>query len=750
MEDVVGKLVDAGGPQNCYFVQGTSSESVQRQIVASAKVHAVPLYQVLLATAAPIATNTSNEKADAPNETLIRLDGIVEWSDVTKKPCWVMVDLQGCSKGRLDEAVLHQLRSAAVGVLCARTNDCNAKFRWVIVAKATQWAQLPRLVVHLSSQARGKWSVADVDEQILREETIEEYADYEECEDATGEVAQLQEDVFNSVSTITQLVYRDCYGQGASFLRAMRDPLKFNLVVSTLDMYHSHCGDIAGYALPTVLHSSRKLQRINLEECSLTDVGVALLAAALRTNPYVTELCLARNPGIGDTGLLALAAALGAGTSCRMEALDLSSNNSLYTEEKQWSASALNALWDSFGQNHNIASVSMSSCGLLSNHIREAARRWLCSNTLKRLVLSDNSIGDVGAAMVIDAARSVSYLDLSHTGVGAAGFAAVGLGCSRENSSLETVLLDSNNALALHALDDGDLIGLSDEMRTAVKEAAPGKAVEYLVNCLRENHTLKTLGLSRVNVGDVGVTMLCDLLVNGQCGLTSLDISNNCNIEEDSAHKVKELLCGGYFDEAQSSSRPSVPLRRLAIAGNSTNIGERALLAMTRNRGLEYLSVADMALVDAMLLPLAESVVTNPYFNLTSLDIGRNFLFMDSVRSLSAVVKNSRILRVSLADTWHKFTDEAGRESSLSRTRDKGLYFLRPLIDAVGSTPNPSLTELDLSHNDVCDEVGREFFNALCNNTTVRYLLLCGNPISEEVLGLDKRFVRDYGQLRHW
>lgn len=213
------------------------------------------------------------------------------------------------------------------------------------------------------------------------DEEIEDYLGYEDCEiaaDAPG-LVDFQEQVFNSDPRIRIVKYqRSIYGsRGDVFIRIMRDALKFNVVVHTLDLTGCRGGDAVCRALSSILHTTRKLHHLNLSECSLTDAGIVELAAALRKNEHIWTINLSRNPMISDVGLVALTTIFGPGTQSRLEGLDLSHNNAVYDKEKQWSRDALNTLWEALPRHPFLKYVSFADCGLAARHVIELSVRWL-------------------------------------------------------------------------------------------------------------------------------------------------------------------------------------------------------------------------------------------------------------------------------------------------------------------------------------------------------------------------------------
>ena len=744
MEDAIIHMAEVGSVHNIYPMISTGDTFANKGLVALHTVSKLIKQPALMEV-------DVNDQADAE----------IDWKRVSRRNIWVVLRLDTAD---VSVAIPTVLRHAAVSVLCARTNDCNPNFKLWLVLHPALFHKLPRLALHLCSLGnKGQWTALDCDNASLLHGDLEFWESFshspEEDAAAVGPIADLQEDVFNSKEDITEVKYDPALADGANYIKIMRDALKFNLCVKTLDMSRSLGGDIIGYCLTSVLHSSRKLQRLVLDECSLTDVGIGQLSKALVTNPFITELSLERNPGIGDMGIMALAAAISSPAS-RLKILNLSRNNSLYTEEKQWTTDALNALWDALGENKFITEVKLCECGILDRDAEQAASRWLSkASQLEVLNIRDNALGDSAVALILDVAPQLRCLDLSHTGLSAAGFRSLGVAVGRkEFSKLEWISMDSNNALRVVDLEEASLNpAMSPEMKQAllwkpkVGEEDPisvgATAIDIMLNAFDGNAALKTVHFSKVNFGDKGVEKLLDLLLAGRSKIDHIDISFNCNIEEESSHKVKEILCGGYYDtpevavEGEPSDEPPPVvqnLETLSIAGNATSVGERAILALYRNEHLQHLDVSDMALVDGMLLPLSEGAQTNKNLKLRSISLRRNFILRSGLKTIAEFVQFSQTLvHLDISEIWESFTDDAGRPSKLTATKEEGLYYFRALIAVLEQQPSPTLRVLDVSHDDIGNVVGKALATAIAGNMTLEKIVVRGNPAlsPEAVLG---------------
>lgn len=655
--------------------------------------------------------------------------------------------------------------------------------------------------------------------------SLEEWLNYDHVEESSGGIATLQERIFHSDPELTVVKYESQYGKGGPYIRILRDALKFNVVTHTLDMTGSLCGDVVASCLVSILHTSRRLQTLRLAECSLTDFGMSQLSVALLKSESVRSVDLSRNPSLTDVSLMALASVFGSATSkTKIREICLAGNNSVYDVRQQWTPKGLNALWDALGMYGKLESLDVSNCGLTEEHLREASSRWLSrsagstplppaqrnvaedeeeeegllserasshapsssavempsssspptdsAKALTKLSLAHNYFGDEVIATLLPKLVAIQELNLEHVQLTGPGYRAIGYALSEWKLPLQTLILDVNNGSLEPPLRMELLRDLPPALQSLMQDSTTFGPL-FVVESLGGNQTLRKLSLSRSFMGDQAVMALCEMLIQRMCVVQDVDISGNCNVDEDSAHKIKELLIGGYFASNNSASTAgaaaTVPLitaappsaavttktavvssssksggalvvaaaavppppviRALNLSSNTTGIGERALLALYQNRGLEELHVANMALVDAMLLPLAEGVKQNPEgLRIRVLSIGRNALHYQGVVNLAQHVEGNVYLEeLSLASTWAAYDDEARRPTTLSLSREEGLYYLRPLLDVLQK--NPSLKRLDLSDNDISVNCVRGIAAAIRHNRTLEVVKLHQNPL---------------------
>ena len=172
-----------------------------------------------------------------------------------------------------------------------------------------------------------------------------------------------------------------------------------------LDLWANGLGPKGAEALARALEKNTALQKLYLNENAVGAEGAASLARALTTNRALLTLWVSRN-GLGDAGAESFAAVLRDNRARRLEALDL------------------------WGNGFTARGGAAIAAALQSNH------------GLRTLELRDNvQMGDATAhafAALMPRNRALATLDLTSTGISAAGIAALlsGLKASTANPYL--------------------------------------------------------------------------------------------------------------------------------------------------------------------------------------------------------------------------------------------------------------------------------------------------------------------------
>nr|AAP92144.1 leucine-rich repeat protein N5C [synthetic construct] len=304
--------------------------------------------------------------------------------------------------------------------------------------------------------------------------------------------------------------------------------------------------------LPLLQQPYARLERLWLENNDLTEAGLKDLASVLRSNPSLRELNLSHNK-LGDAGVrLLLQGLLDPGT--RLEKLDL--NDTDLTE------AGVKDLASVLRSNPSLRELSLSTNKLGDAGVRLLLQGLLDPGTrLEKLYLEDNDLTEAGLkdlASVLRSNPSLRELNLSDNKLGDAGVRLLLQG-----------LLDPGTRLEELQLRNTDLT-----------EAG----VEDLASVLRSNPSLRELSLSNNKLGDAGVRLLLQGLLDPGTRLEKLYLRNT------------DLTEAGMKDLA-SVLRSNPSLRELSLSTNKLgDAGVRLLLQGLLDPGtrLEQLVLYDI------------------------------------------------------------------------------------------------------------------------------------------------------------
>lgn len=216
--------------------------------------------------------------------------------------------------------------------------------------------------------------------------------------------------------------------------------------------------------ITTLLAAAAGPTLINLASTSVGDEGVSLLAAVLQINRSITELIL-RGNSIGDRGAAALGPSL---VDCNLELLSLGNNM------------------------------------IGDNGAATIARGIAANNTITRVELYGNRIGDAGAAALAAAVNDTMVdLRLGHNEIRNEGACALGAAILHPSSRLQVVDLSNNS------IGDSGATGLADALSVATALTELGlecnvvgdRAISVFATSVASNNTIKTLRLGRNQFG---------------------------------------------------------------------------------------------------------------------------------------------------------------------------------------------------------------------------------------------------------
>ncbi|XP_078381717.1 uncharacterized protein LOC144664461 isoform X4 [Oculina patagonica] len=257
-----------------------------------------------------------------------------------------------------------------------------------------------------------------------------------------------------------------------------------------------------------------------------------------------------------------------------------------------------------------------------------------CNSSLTVLHLSDNNIGDHGAAGLAEALQnntSLTALHLSGNNIGVHG--AAGLAEALQNNTSLTVL-----HLSVNIIGDHGATGLAEALQNNTSltglDLSDNNFGDHgdtgLAEALQNNTSLTVLNLYSNNIGDHGATGLAEALQNNT-SLTVLYLSGN-NIGDHGAAGLAEAL------------QNNTSLTELDLSGN--NIGDHGATglaeALQNNTSLTVLDLTNNNIGDHGAAGLAEALQNNT--SLTELDLSGNNIGAHGAAGLAEALQNKTSL----------------------------------------------------------------------------------------------------------
>jgi Ran GTPase-activating protein (RanGAP) involved in mRNA processing and transport len=246
---------------------------------------------------------------------------------------------------------------------------------------------------------------------------------------------------------------------GASGAMALANVMNDMGSLSILSLAHNGIGDLGLCALAGQVKHNRTLTRLLLRANGIRHVGVVALAKGLEGNYVLKQLYLDDND-IGDEGAAALATVLDQLTQPRLctgsishvgfqaiaEALKFSKT---LTTLELWSCSGMGdvgmlAMAAALRSNRAIRALALSSTSCGEAGIRAVVEALVGTNTVTELDLSGNKIGDELAGVLCRGLSYIVKLNLAATNIAEAGVQRIAEMLSR-NGSLTKLDIDSNN-----------------------------------------------------------------------------------------------------------------------------------------------------------------------------------------------------------------------------------------------------------------------------------------------------------------
>ncbi|XP_074086789.1 ribonuclease inhibitor isoform X2 [Macrotis lagotis] len=338
-----------------------------------------------------------------------------------------------------------------------------------------------------------------------------------------------------------------------------------------------------------------KIQKLSLQNCSITGAGCELIPTLLRTKSTLTDLQLSDNH-LGDEGMKLLCEGL-LDPKCSLERLELE-----YCEFTSASCAALSSVLKAKG--------SLQELTLNNNELGEEGVVLLCQGLMdpncQLQVLKIEGCGVTPAnckdlSTILQTKESLQELCLGENKVGDMGLAALCQGILNPACKLKTLWLWECDITA--------------------------EGCRVLAQVLKSKPCLKKLSLICNQLGDEGAELLCQALLDPSCQLEELWLRT----------------CG--FTVASCSSFSSVleknrSLRELQLSTNAledAGIEQMSKGLLHPDCPIQSLWLGDCELSDKCCGTLASVLLTN--HTLKELDLSNNRMGDPGIRQLAASLK---------------------------------------------------------------------------------------------------------------
>ncbi|XP_076153133.1 uncharacterized protein LOC143136317 isoform X2 [Alosa pseudoharengus] len=420
--------------------------------------------------------------------------------------------------------------------------------------------------------------------------------------------------------------------------------------VKELDVNNNHPGGSAQKLLSATLEDPhRKVEALQLAECTLTEKSFESVAAVLQSPNSLIELDLSQID-LGDSGVQLLSKGLSS-LHCKLQTLRLD-DCKLTDTLCEIVASVLqspNSLLHLNFSNNDLgdSGVQLLSKGVFSPHCKLQTLR------LAECKLSEKSCGIVAA--VLQSPNSLLELDLSHNDLADSGVQLLSKGLSSPHCKLQILRLSKCGisdedyvclALALMLnpscvkeldVNNNHSGGSAQKLLSATLED-PHRKVEalQLVECtltektfesvatvLQSSNSLIELDLSQIDLGDSGVQLLSKGLSSPHCKLQTLRL-DDC--------KLTDTLCEIVASVLQS------PNSLLHLNFSNNDLGDSGVQLLSKGVFSPHCKLQTLRLAECKLSEkscgIVAAILQSPNF-LIELDLSHNDLRDSGVQLLS-------------------------------------------------------------------------------------------------------------------
>ncbi|XP_066223199.1 ribonuclease inhibitor isoform X1 [Saccopteryx leptura] len=446
---------------------------------------------------------------------------------------------------------------------------------------------------------------------------------------------------------------------------------KHSPLTMSLELHYEELSDTRWTELLPLM---RKYEVVRLNDCGITGQRCGDISSALRDNPALTELSLYSNE-LGDSGVQLVLQGL-QGPTCRIQKLCLQ-NCSLTGAGCRTLPSVLRAL------------PSLHTLDLSYNPMGDAGLRLLCEGLLdpqchiERLQLDYSSLTAASCeplAAVLRTKRELKELVLNNNDLGEAGVRTLCQGLAESPCPLESLRLESCGLTSANCQDLCGIVATKPSLcdlklgdnklgDTGIAALCPGllssssqlktlwlwecditaSGCRDLCRVLRAKESLKELSVAGNAVGDEGMRLLCESLLEPGCRLEML-WAKSCCLTAACCQQVSAML-------AQNRC-----LQELQMSNNHLgDAGVKGLCQGLSQPGtvLQVLGLVDCEVTDEGCSSLASLLLAN--HSLQELDLSNNCVSGQGVLRLveSAQQPSCSLEKLVLFDTyWSEETED--------------------------------------------------------------------------------------------
>eukprot|EP01012_Entosiphon_sulcatum_P022744 TRINITY_DN27735_c0_g1_i1.p1 TRINITY_DN27735_c0_g1~~TRINITY_DN27735_c0_g1_i1.p1 ORF type:complete len:1123 (+),score=337.23 TRINITY_DN27735_c0_g1_i1:119-3487(+) len=508
----------------------------------------------------------------------------------------------------------------------------------------------------------------------------------------------------NTVVTRVDLSHNNVGNQGAA---ALADVLKANHVLTAMDLSYNAVGNRGSKDLAEALGVNRSLSSLNLDNNNVSDQGCTAFVQALQTNHTVKVLTLFNNKVSPECLEQLINACRVNNTPITLKELvpKLQARDrvtaKLDLSQHGYDDTSLHILCSELESGECVTkSLNLSSNTFTLSGVQHLARVLASNGTLLTLDLSSNRIGDDGAALLaqgLEQNTTLQCLVLQHCGV-----------TNRGVESFLDALGVTKNSTLLHLYLEGNAVDLSlyQRVQDVLSQHSQPSGFKELLSRLEGNDpSLTKLNFSDTEkteqyLDDTSCRLLAIALLSNRT-LTKLNVSNN-KVGPEGARYLADML------------EENTGLTELNL--NNNHIGDdgaRALSRALRDRN------------DTCQKIWVES-------NGVSEEAQEELVYEIELNNVPPALKRN-LTRLRTNDRRLQVLDFCGKYLGERKYDDGAMHILLRNMKE-----NTSVTEIDLSYNEITDNGAQYLAMLVRNNRSLRKLDLSYNQIGAGASALAK------------